>query len=847
MRKILIMCCMFLLCAVVAAQAQDISGRLLDARSHEPVAGAVVKTVGGKGFVASKLDGSFKLTGPADSISIRCIGYESVVLPLPLTVGDILMHPDETMLREVTVHSPDIFQRGDTLVFNVGKYATSADNAIIDVIKRLPGVKVESDGTIMYQGKPINKFYIDGNDFIGDSYGLATNNISKNDVAAVEVMENHQPVKALEDIEFSDQAGINLKLKETARSRWVGVANASSGFSPLLYSGSAYSMRLARKMQNMFTVKADNTGWNPDNEIRDHSYEPMFSSEYKPQLWREYISADIIGSPLAENRTRDNLSWLADAIMSWGGGDVSNRLKINYVGDRLDYAESSVTDYLSNDIAAFVQDESLHTRRHTLTVGYKAEINRKRYFLKDNLTLSVNRQHAFSSVTGSMGLHQDVCRQNLAATNDLRLVKKTDNRIFTLSSRNSFSHCPSSLTVSAVYGTPSQNVAVNDFRSTTESQYGWIKGFWRVYVDGGIDLNSHHLNAALTGFPEPYKDKGIYNAFVSAVYAAPKAQYNRRGWRIEASAPVRWHHYSLSGNHDFFTLNPGIYVHRQLTARSEISAGADYSTSAPAPSMFVGCAVLSDYRNLFMSFPVEKSTGVTGVSATYRYRNPLSAFFCNGTAAYTHVHSPYMTNQLFYNDFILTTYSPSATSSDTFLAKAGFSKGLCHSRLVLGVDAAFTTTTSSTMRNNIRQRFRQNTVKANPYLKGSLTRWLSMDYALDMTVNTLKTGGRNASDATSLNHRLSFTFIPTDRLNFSVIAEHYYTHFGDGMAKDANLVLVDASASYQLSSAIRLGLTARNLLDRKQFRYTSFGNLSQTDYSFGIRPRNILMSFQMRF
>ena len=847
MRKLLSIFSMFLLCAGVAAQAQDISGRLLDARSHEPVAGAVVKAVGGKGFVASKLDGSFKLTGLADSISIRCMGYDSVVLPLPLAGRDILMPPNETTLREVTVQSPDIFQHGDTLVFNVGKYATSADDAIIDVIKRLPGVKVENDGTIMYQGKPINKFYIDGNDFIGDSYGLATNNISKDDVAAVEVMENHQPVKALEDIEFSDQAGINLKLKETARSRWVGVANAASGFSPLLYSGSAYSMRLARKMQNMFTVKADNTGWNPDNEIRDHSYEPMFSSEYKPQLWREYISADIIGSPLAENRTRDNLSWIADAIMSWGGGGVSNRIKINYIGDRLDYAQSSVTDYFSSDIADFVQDERLRKRRHTLTVGYKTEVNRKQYFLKDNIILSGDWQHAFSSVSGSMGLNQDVCRHNLAAINDLRLVKKTDNRIFTLSSRNSFSHCPSSLKVTADYGTPCQNVAINDFRSTTESQYGWIKGYWRIYIDGGIDLSSHHLNAALTGFPAPYEDAGIYNAFVSDVHASPKAQYNRRGWRIEASAPVRWHHYHLSGNHDFFTFNPGIYVHRQLTARSEISAGADYSTSAPAPSMFVDCTVLSDYRNLFMSFPVDKSTGMTALSATYRYRNPLAAFFCNGTAAYTHVRSPYITNQLFDNDFILTTYSPAATSSDAFLAKGGFSKGLCHSRLVLGVDVAFTSTASSTMRNNIRQRFRQNIIQAKPYLKGSLTRWLSMDYALDLSVNTLKISNQKASDATSLNHRLSFTFIPADRLNFSVGTEHYFTHFGDGMTKDANLVLVDASASYQLTSAIRLGLTARNLLDSKQFRYTSFGSLSQTDYSFGIRPRNILMSFQMRF
>lgn len=44
---------------------------------------------------------------------------------------------------------------------------------------------------------------------------------------SVEVLENHQPIKALDDIEFSDRAGINLKLKEDARQKWVGVAPGS--------------------------------------------------------------------------------------------------------------------------------------------------------------------------------------------------------------------------------------------------------------------------------------------------------------------------------------------------------------------------------------------------------------------------------------------------------------------------------------------------------------------------------------------------------------------------------------------------------------------------------------------
>lgn len=840
----------FILSAVLAslsARAETIHGRLLDADTREPVAGAVIKCVGGKGFTSSSADGRFKLECNAAKISIRSMGYKSIELPLPLGSEEILLQPKQTVLNEVVVSAPDIFQRGDTLVFNAGKYATAADDAIIDVIKRLPGVKVEKDGTIMYQGKPINKFYIDGNDFVGDAYGLATNNISKDDVAAVEVMENHQPVKALEDIEFSDQAGINLKLKEDARSRWAGVTNAGAGASPALFSGSAFAMRLARKMQNMFTIKADNTGWNPENEIKEMNYDPMFSSEYRESLWTDYISADMAVSPLAENRTRDNLSWLANAIASWGKGDVSNRLKLNYIGDRLDYNSSAVTDYFDSGIPDFIRHEDMRTRRHSFSAELKTEVNSKSYFLKDNLSLGGEWNKSRSGVTGSYILNQDVTRRRLYATNDLRIIKKTEKKIFTFASRNSFTHNPSSLDVAADYGSPSQRFNINDFRSTTESQYGWFKGFWRIYADGGVDFNYRHINASLERFPIEMDKQGVYDAILFSAYISPRAEYERRGWRFVVRMPLQWHYYSLRGNHNFLTFKPSFYAKRQLSAKSDISLWASYSSFAPDAPMFVDCAVLTDYHNIFNSVPVEKNTSMASASCTYRYRNPLSALFANATVGYTYTRFPYMSNQIFDGDFIYTTYRALRNGARNLSASGGISKGLCHSRLIPGIEASYSKVSSATMRDSEKLNFRQQVITLKPYLKGSICRWLSMNYALNLSLSSLKIDRQSATDASSMNQTLSVTFIPADELTFTLGGEHYYTHFGDGATRDANLVLLDVSATWQITSKIRLSLTARNLLDKNEYRYTSFGTLSQTDASFRIRPRNILASFQLRF
>ena len=83
-------------------------------------------------------------------------------------------------------------------------------------------------------------------------YSLATNNIAPQDVASVEVMENHQPIKALRDMIYSDRAALNLRLKKQARAHWTGTLRAAAGASTdeALWNGSAFAMRIASGSQS---------------------------------------------------------------------------------------------------------------------------------------------------------------------------------------------------------------------------------------------------------------------------------------------------------------------------------------------------------------------------------------------------------------------------------------------------------------------------------------------------------------------------------------------------------------------------------------------------------------------
>ena len=67
-----------------------------------------------------------------------------------------------------------------------------------DVLKKLPGVDIEKNGRINYNGKPINRFTVEGLDLTGGKYNQLEENIKAKDVKKAEVIEHDQPIKALQ-------------------------------------------------------------------------------------------------------------------------------------------------------------------------------------------------------------------------------------------------------------------------------------------------------------------------------------------------------------------------------------------------------------------------------------------------------------------------------------------------------------------------------------------------------------------------------------------------------------------------------------------------------------------------
>lgn len=214
------------------------------------------------------------------------------------------------------------------------------------------------------------------------------------------------------------------------------------------------------------------------------------------------------------------------------------------------------------------------------------------------------------------------------------------------------------------------------------------------------------------------------------------------------------------------------------------------------------------------------------------------------SAAYNYRSSSIMADQLFIEDLIISTYAERFSHSDTWRFNGEFSKGLGHSKMVVGVEGSVSLASASSMRESSVVPFSQATAQLKPYFKGSILRWLSANYDGSYGFSRLDINNDRSSYHT-LHQNLFATIIPNDHVQFTLGAEHFLTHFPEG--NNAGLILLDASAVGRLNDKVRLTLTADNILDQRNYKYVNYGTLSRSEQVFNIRRRSILLSLQYRF
>lgn len=191
-------------------------------------------------------------------LQITYLGYQThqlaLVVPADqarISVEKILLAPSNTLLDAVDISADQVPLRikKDTVEYNAGAFQTQPGSVVEDLLRKLPGVEVQQDGTIKAQGETVRNVLVEGKEFFGNDPKIATKNLPADAVDKVQVFDKKSDMAEFTGIEDGrDEKTINLKLKDDKKQGYFGNINGGYG-TENRYEGKFNLNRFSKKMQ----------------------------------------------------------------------------------------------------------------------------------------------------------------------------------------------------------------------------------------------------------------------------------------------------------------------------------------------------------------------------------------------------------------------------------------------------------------------------------------------------------------------------------------------------------------------------------------------------------------------
>lgn len=276
--KCLLMLLMILFSPMAFAQQSgvNVTGSVVEQGSDTPIEQATVRLLNVKDSamvrgVVSARNGSFTLKNVKKGsylLHITFIGYDPLYQPLqitgkknPVNVGKLELSDGAIELGEAVVigKAPEITVRNDTVEYNADSYKVTEGSVLEDLLKKMPGVEVDSEGKITVNGKEVKKVMVDGKEFFSNDPKVASKNLPAKMIDKLQVLDKKSDMAQMTGFDDGEEETvINLTVKPGMKQGWFG--NAYGGYgSKDRYEGNAMVNRFVNNDQITFMGGANNT------------------------------------------------------------------------------------------------------------------------------------------------------------------------------------------------------------------------------------------------------------------------------------------------------------------------------------------------------------------------------------------------------------------------------------------------------------------------------------------------------------------------------------------------------------------------------------------------------------
>ncbi len=771
-------------------------------------------------------------------------------------------YPQAITLPEAKVKSPPVWQRKDTINYNASEFKQPQDRVIGDIIARLPGIEVSPSGQIKYNGKPINKYYIEGLDLLEDKYGIANNNIPAETVDKIQVMENHQPVRVLDSVAFSDRAALNIKLKSNARLRPIVRAGLGVGVTPLLSEDELTGMLFKKNIQFINTYKYNNTGKDNTKELVSQNIQEYFSAVQSGAVKNDILAIAQPAPPsIAPKRYLFNNAYVFSLNQLLPlKKELQLRINADYVNDRHKQQSEALTKiYLPSDTLIIRENSRYRENTNMLQTSFSLLANTHRYYLKNVFKFQGWWPKEKNSLLATTDIDQLLNNPFYNVSNDYSVIQSKGKHITEWSSYIGYVSTPQQLQVvpglyiqllndNRAYDGLSQQASVKTFYTdnyfSLRNKKGKINGEYKT----GFIIHSKHMlsdlqieSGGITRFvADTFQNNLQWRQY--KLYNESKWTYQDQRIRISFALPISFNLIKYEDevlavrrqkNKLFF--EPSLMTTITISPLWSFNTSMYYGQSLGDMQSITKGYILKTYRNFAANNTPLGEFRTISSSFNITYRNPLKIQFFNAGITYNRNVS----NLLYRHDYnanletLTAIVKKNYTNGTTINSR--FSKYIIRWKTSFALNGSYTFGNSEQLQQGLPVRLNNKNWNAGLAITTKLSSMLTAEYTNSYAqyifrsmITTKNTSFNRFSQNCSIN------YYPSQKIIVRATGEHY--HFANELSYTADYYFTDLLLRFKPTrSKIDYELSCQNIMNTRSFITGSLINNIETvlNFSFG--------------
>lgn len=889
------------------AHSQDFSikGRIVDTANDSPLEAATIyaETLRDSvliSYAITDAQGSFLLEGRTSHtkarLGISYNGYRSKALEVDLgalvELGSIGLEEQPLELGGVDLIADRVplTIRQDTLEFNPDSFKTRPDATVEDVLKKLPGVEVASDGSITVNGKSVNKVLVDGQVFFSTDPKVATKSLSKDVIAKIQILDSKT-----KEQEFTGEDGdgenktINLLLKEDKKQGYMGRFTGGYGTDDRYQANGL--VNYFNKSQRISVLGSSNNINNPGfsfDEIYDmvgnqrggismNSSGGFAVGNLSFGFGDGIITSSTIGASYADQR-KDRYKMDGNYFYSYS--DSQNNEKIareNFLpnGRYFTVTENSfMGSTLSNQGSANLEFDVDRTTRVTIQPGLSVNntdsgsgSNRATRDLQGNLVNDNSSRESSQGKQRNFSNRVEIMKRLDSLGRYVRLYFDNNNRIndsetFLESERNIYGDTPSQQLLDQWTSISSSN---DRYEVGASYRHKWNKA---LYVDlrYGYENNSQKSQRSVRDF-DPGSGDYLFNTALSSDFEfntrthAPEIALGANTEKVRFHASARWEGSRLEnedfiqGTHfskDYGKLLLGTRFNYNMSSGKRLSLNYNARLNTPSVRQLQPVPDLSNPLNIVLGNPdlaPEVNHNIRLNFNNFNWRERTGFFVFSGMSF---EEDKVVSNTSTDEDFVRTTTYENIGGNYNGWAGLNFSKQIkrdslytlkftIHPYLNFGKQVGYS--------NGSRLEAKRLAFSPRVGLLFNFRELLEIEPEYALGINATRYNLDNVENIDYLTHSIGMkltTYWPENLVWGNDLTYSYNSNVGDGFRKDA--IFWNMSLGWQLfNKTATLKVLAYDLLDQNINTRRSTGQDYIQDFQGTVLNRYFMGSLTLKF